>query len=110
MSVPKIVAAVIAVFLALTAIQTLCWRERPPEGWRPAWWQSRLWAEAGVVLLAPAWLAGGTASAFASGNSLHTTKVFIAVACLLYVVAAYSIVYLAARWFLKQLATNEPKT
>ena len=110
MNAPRIVAAVVAVFLALTAVQTLCWHERPPEGWQPAWWQSRLWAQAGVFVLAPAWLVGATASALASGDSLHTTKAFIAFACLLYAVSAYFIVYLVTRWILRQFVTNEPNT
>jgi hypothetical protein len=111
MNAPKIVAVVVAVFLALTALQTLCWRERPPEGWQPAWWQSRLWAQAGMLLLAPALLVGGVASIpFGGNHSVETRKAFIAAACVLYAVAAYFIVQFAARWLAKQFATNRPKT
>ena len=81
MSAPRIVAAVVGAFLALTALQTLCWRERPPERWRPAWWQSRLWAQVGTLLLVPAWLAGGAASTLFDGSyAVETKKAFMAVA------------------------------
>ena len=101
----------VAVFLALTALQTLHWRERPPEGWEPAWWQSRPWAQAGIFLLAPAWLAGGAASTlFGGSHSVETRKAFIAVACVLYAVSAYFIVHITARWIARQLVSNRPKT
>ena len=111
MNAPKIVAAVAAVFLALTTLQTLWWRERQPAGWQPAWWQSRLWAQAGMLLLAPALLLGGVASIpFGGSHSVETRKAFIATACVLYAVAAYFVVHFAARWLAKQFATNRPKT
>jgi hypothetical protein len=111
MKAPRIVAAVVAVVLAFTALQTLYSRERPPEGWQPAWWQSRLWAQAGILLLAPAWLAGGAASTlFGGSHSVETRKAFIAAACVLYAVAAYFIVYITARWIARQFLSNPPKT
>jgi hypothetical protein len=111
MNAPRIIAALVAVFLALTALQTLCWHERLPEGWQPAWWQSRLWAHAGILVLAPAWLTGGAASTlFGGSDSVETRKAFMAVGCVLYSVAAYFIVHLGARWIAKQFASNEPKS
>ena len=111
MNAPKIIAATVAIFLVLTALQMLCWHERVPEGWQPAWWQSGLWAHAGILLLAPAWLAAGAASTlFGVDDSVETRKAFIAVACVLYAVAAYFIVYMAARWIARQFVSNQPKT
>ena len=107
MNTPRVIAAAIAVFLAVTALQTLSWEERPPAGWQPAWWQSRLWAQAGILLLAPAWLAGGAVSTIVAGHSLHTTKVVIAIACGLYTVAAYFITHLVTRWIGKQFANKQ---
>ena len=111
MNAPKFVAVVVAVFLALTALQTLCWRERPPEGWKPAWWQSRLWAQAGILLTAPAVFVGGVASMpFGGSDSIETRKAFMALACLLYAVAAYFVVYFLARSIMKQFSRDHPKT
>ena len=111
MNAPRIIAAAVAVFLGLTALQMLCWHERVSEGWQPAWWQSGLWAHAGILLLAPAWLAGGAASTlFGGDHSVETRKAFIAVACVAYSVAAYFLVHLAAQWIAIQFASKEPKT
>jgi hypothetical protein len=108
---PRIIAIAVAIVLGLTAVQTLCWHERAPEGWRPAWWQSRSWALAGIPLLAPAWLAGGVASLpFGGNHSVEMRTAFIAVACLLYVVVAYLIVLFVTRWLARQFASNPPKT
>jgi hypothetical protein len=104
MRAPKIIAAVVALFLAATALQTICWRERPPEGWRPAWWQSRTWAQAGIFLVGPAWLGAGVVSIALGHRSPPITPLGFAIAAAFYVVAAYFIVYFAARWVAKQFS------
>jgi hypothetical protein len=107
MNAPRIVAAVAALFLVATALQTFSWRERPPEGWRPAWWQSRIWAQAGIFLVGPAWLGAAVVSIALGHHSAPVTPLALAIAAALYVGVAYFVVYFAARWVRKQFSQDQ---
>ena len=106
----KVIGAFIAVFFAFSGMQLFFWEFRAPKGWRPAWWQSNIWAHFGMLLFLPASLGAAIVLHCFGDPPVAVRRAIFALAYCLYVLLAYWATEFVARWLLRQFSAQPQKT
>jgi hypothetical protein len=102
MSLSRLSAVLVAIFVLLSGMQASAWHGRPAVEWHPAWWHFRTWAELGVFIGFPAGLLAATFSTIFGIKSEHAYHVVLEVSDIIYAVIVYFIVHFIIRWLIRQ--------
>jgi hypothetical protein len=103
MKLPRTIAGFVVLLLVFTAAQVVFWKSRPPLDWHPAWWQSELWAQLGILAMMPL-LSAVSLFEIVGVKSIYILRVAFVVGFIGYAVA----VYIAVVWIVKQFTYKPP--